>query len=335
MRKLFQILREASARGEDTVLVTIVDSSGSTPRKIGTHMLVNAQGRIYGTVGGGAAENDAIQTAKRVLRDGRCCGETLRMHPNAGKDLALVCGGEITLRFQYLPGGSGLIREMADCIERRWQDGKPCWLIVDLSSDAANSISLCSEEGSLGASVPQEVREKRPAHPRCVEADGRVYYVERVQQPGRVYIFGGGHVAQALVPVLAGVDFRCVVVEDRAEFCAPELFPGAEETRLIPIEELEDRLHIQPSDYICVLTRGHGNDLECEAFALRTPARYIGVIGSRAKIASVNERLKQRGFTDADLARVATPIGLPIGAQTPAEIAISIAAQLIQVRAEG
>ena len=333
MRKLFQLLKQARERGEDTVLATIVDSAGSTPRKPGAHMLVNAGGRVYGTVGGGAAENSAIETAKRALRDGRCRVETLPMHPNAEKDLGMVCGGEIAVRFQVLPGGGPLIRDMADRVEMCYRDAKPCWLVIDLSVDAVDSISLCTDAGVLGAPVPRTVREKRPAHPRCVEEDGHRYYIERLQQPGCVYIFGGGHVAQALVPVLAGVDFRCVVVEDRAEFCAPELFPGAEGVRLIPIEKLREELAIQPADYICVLTRGHRNDAECEAFALGTPARYIGVIGSRAKIAAVNAQLKQRGFTDADLARVSTPIGLPIGAQTPAEIAISIAAQLIQVRA--
>ena len=155
----------------------------------------------------------------------------------------------------------------------------------------------------------------------------------REKSAGCVYVFGGGHVAQALVPVLASVDFRCVVVEDRPEFARPELFPDAADVRLIPVEKLYEALDVRPEDYICVMTHGHGNDTECEAFALGTSARYIGVIGSRRKIAVVSERLMARGFTREDLARVHTPIGLAIGAETPAEIAVSIAAEMIKVRA--
>lgn len=333
MRRIFPLLKEASERGEDTVLATIVEKTGSTPRGAGAHMLVNAQGLVCGTIGGGAGENDAIETAKRVLRERRCRKEKYRLYPNGEKDLDMVCGGEMTVHFQFLPGNNRAISDMADEAERCYQKGEPCWLIIGLSLDAANSVSLYSDAGLTGAFVPRAVLEKSPSRPQCVEEEGRTYYMERLQQPGRVYIFGGGHVAQALVPVLASVDFRCVVVEDRPEFCEPELFPQAEEIRLIPMEKLAEQLSIRPADYICVMTRGHRNDTDCEAFALGTPARYIGVIGSRRKRAAVHEKLKARGFTEKDLKRVAAPIGLPIGAETPAEIAVSIAAQLIKVRA--
>lgn len=145
----------------------------------------------------------------------------------------------------------------------------------------------------------------------------------------------GGHVAQALVPALTAVDFRCHIIEDREEFCRPGLFPGVERTHLLQPRDFERVLPIGPEDYVCIMTQGHKDDMECEAFALRTPARYIGVIGSRNKTAAVNAQLRERGFTGDDLKRVTTPIGLSIGAQTPAEIAVSIAAQLIQVRAAG
>ena len=147
-------------------------------------------------------------------------------------------------------------------------------------------------------------------------------------------MFGGGHVAQALVPVLAALEFRCVVVEDREEFCRPALFPAAEQTLLVPVDRLEQALDIGPEDYLCIMTRGHKNDTDCEAFALRTPACYIGVMGSRRKIETVSAVLRSQGFTEADLARIHTPIGLPIRAETPAEIAVSIAAELILTRAE-
>ena len=156
---------------------------------------------------------------------------------------------------------------------------------------------------------------------------------ERLRPAGKVYIFGGGRVAQALVPALAAIDFRCVVLEDREDFCRPELFPGVEETRLIQNDDPAAYGDITAEDYIAVMTRGHKDDLTVQARALRTPARYIGVIGSRRKTAAVFAKLREMGYTDADLARITTPIGLDIRAETPAEIAVSIAAQLIQIRA--
>jgi len=157
----------------------------------------------------------------------------------------------------------------------------------------------------------------------------------RLLPPGRVYIFGGGHVAQALVPALAAVEFRCVVLEDREDFCRPELFPGVEETRLIQNDDPAAYQNITADDYVAVMTRGHKDDLTVQAQALKTPARYIGVIGSRRKTAAVFAKLREMGYTDADLARITTPIGLDIKAETPAEIAVSIAAQLIMLRAKG
>ena len=148
------------------------------------------------------------------------------------------------------------------------------------------------------------------------------------------HIGGDGIVAQALVPILTSVDFSCVILENREEFCRPELFPGAEDVRMIENWHLGDYVSIGEEDYVCVMTRGHKDDTIVQEQILRTPAAYIGVIGSRRKKASVFRVLKEDGFTDRDLERITTPIGLEIGAETPAEIAISIAAQMIEVRAK-
>ena len=136
------------------------------------------------------------------------------------------------------------------------------------------------------------------------------------------------------MPLLAHLGFRCIVTDDRVEFSAKELFPDAEELHTLAYADLGGRFELGPGDYVVILTRGHLGDYEAEKFALKTPAYYIGAVGSRAKIAAVNKKLKDDGFTDADLARLTTPIGIDIKSETPAEIAVSIAAQLIQRRAE-
>lgn len=273
--RLFQEIIRRLTQGESLVLVTVEASSGSTPRGEGAMMLVGGQGRIAGTIGGGAVEYRCEQIAQEALREGRSRVERFQLRPNEVQDLGMICGGDVEIGFRCLAGGD----------------------------------------------------ESAVAWARAEQA--------RLLPPGRVYIFGGGHVAQALVPALAAVEFRCVVLEDREDFCRPALFPGVEETRFIRNDDPAVYQDITADDYIAVMTRGHKDDLTVQAHALKTPARYIGVIGSRRKTAAVFARLKEMGCTDADLARITTPIGLDIKAETPAEIAVSIAAQLIQLRAEG
>ena len=149
-----------------------------------------------------------------------------------------------------------------------------------------------------------------------------------------VYVFGGGHVAQELVPVIAHVGFSAVVFEDRADFARRELFAGVTDTVLGDFAHFEQKLTITPDDYIVIMTRGHQADYEILLQALRTQACYVGCIGSRTKMVRVRERLAEDGLSEAQIARIHNPIGLPILAETPAEIAISIAAELIQFRAQ-
>ena len=166
-----------------------------------------------------------------------------------------------------------------------------------------------------------------------------IAWVERAEAcrlpPGKVYIFGGGHVARALVPALTAVDFRCVVLEDRPEFCRRELFPDAEEILLMDNAHVADFITITQEDWAVIMTRGHKADLLVQSQVMKTPARYIGVIGSRQKTAAITAKLREMGFSEADFRRVWAPIGLPIRSETPAEIAVSIATQMILERAGG
>ncbi len=168
-------------------------------------------------------------------------------------------------------------------------------------------------------------------HPTRKKLDGRDFYAEQINSSGKVYVFGCGHVAQELVPVLEHVGFRCVALDDRPEFANEKVMRGAEKVLLVDFENIGASVTIGPEDYICIMTRGHAYDTVVQAQALRTPACYIGVIGSKAKTAGVQRQLREQGFTDEDFKRITTPIGLDIKAETPAEIAISIAAQMIEV----
>ncbi|MCM1148741.1 MAG: XdhC/CoxI family protein [Butyricicoccus sp.] len=194
-----------------------------------------------------------------------------------------------------------------------------------------------AKEGDLGMICGGEVRVSFRYLPGG--EDAAIEWVRsehaRLRSRGRVYIFGGGHVSQALVPALAAVDFRCVVLEERPEFCRPELFPGAEAVLRVDYTRVSDTVELTAEDWVIIMTRGHSDDLLVQSQVMKYPVRYIGVIGSRKKTAALTAKLKETGFSDADFEKVWAPIGLPIRSETPAEIAVSITAQLILERAGG
>ena len=156
------------------------------------------------------------------------------------------------------------------------------------------------------------------------------WLVEPLRESQRVILFGGGHVAQCMARQLALLDHRVWVVEDREEFAASALFPAAERVIHCGYDSAETILRITKQDHGIVMSRGHETDYQILCWLLRSDADYIGCIGSRKKIALTKERLLADGLSGEQIERLHAPIGLAIGAQTPAEIAVSVAAELIQ-----
>ena len=328
MRNMLQEMKNRLNAAEDLVLVTVSASSGATPRGAGARMLVGRQGRICGTIGGGAVEYRSGQIAARVLEEKTSLGHAFTLTREDVQNLGMICGGACDVFFHYLPAGDAHTLELCRRAEVEFARGTDLWLLTDVG--AGKGMGLYTPEGGFwGISAPQGLVLSR--HPERIGD----LFAEQICTSGRVYIFGGGHVAQELVPVLSHVGFRCVVMDDREEFTKPELFPGAEQVICGDLGKISDYLTIGSEDYVCVMTRGHAYDTLVQAQVLvRCPA-YCGVIGSAQKTAGVRKRLKEEfGLPDAQLDLVTTPIGLPIKGETPAEIAISIAAQMILHRAE-
>lgn len=314
MQKIFEAIKNELAEGKECLLATIIASSGSTPRGKGAYMVVGETGRICGTIGGGSLEYNVILQGQRQISQRRnfLYEYTLTMERSA--ELGMICGGTCTILYQYLCQEDLPLMEKGFVIS---QSKEPYWLLLPV------------EEGKL--QILQGAAD--------FQGDGLVtvgtaqYYAEQFNFDGKVYIFGGGHLAQEVVPVLSHLGFRCVVLDDREEFAKPELFSGAEEVLLADFKALQNVVQLTEKDYVAVMTRGHLHDADVERFVLNTPAGYIGVVGSRRKAQITRETLLGEGFSPEQLDRIITPIGLDIGSETPAEIAISIAAQFIQVRA--
>jgi xanthine dehydrogenase accessory factor len=197
-------------------------------------------------------------------------------------------------------------------------------------------LAIAGEGGILASTgqKPENLAELLGEKPLLKRGDDQSWFSEPLVKQGSVWIFGGGHVAQALVPLLARLDFRCMVFDDREEFTRKELFPAASRIILGDFQNIGEKIKLGSRDYAVILTRGHEYDYQSESFALKSQAAYIGVIGSASKHAFVRGRLLEAGFSVAeiDAERVHAPIGLDIGSETPAEIAVSIAAELIRER---
>ncbi|MEG2174421.1 MAG: XdhC family protein [Oscillospiraceae bacterium] len=335
MKTLFGAVVQSLHSGHPLILVSVVASSGSTPRGAGAMMLVFENGSSMGTIGGGAVEHSAQKYALGLF-----AGRTSQMQgyclaPGDVANLGMICGGNVTVYFQYLDPADTAAAALFEAALAALNGNQDVWLVRRLEGERVASMGLWGNNGPLFAGNISDDAVVRPLlQSNAVLQKGELgWYVEPIARAGRVYIFGGGHVTQALVPVLAKIEFAPVVVEELAQFAAPALFPGACEVFLMPFDEIGTRLEISSADYGVIMTRGHQSDYTVLRQIIMTDATYIGCIGSRHKIAATRQRLVEEGISAEAFARVHTPIGLEIGAETPAEIAISIAGEMIAHRA--
>lgn len=344
MKILYQLLLDRWNQNCDTVLVTIVEGNGSIPRTTGAYMAVDHTGRIYGTIGGGNLEYQAVKKAMTLTGSDAHFVEDFDLGTGENGGLGMVCGGRVKVLFYSMKSKDPKIAAFLKEALTAATAGKPYWLLLPFSKGYPK-IESHLEEGKGHCRILEKYEnDKTNGSDATNKTDAtnetnknneiQKFYAEEFCFDGKVYIFGGGHLAQELVPVLSHLGFWCMVMDDREEYTDPNLFPGVQETRTVDFTALSDILKVKKEDYLVVVTRGHRCDTDAERFALHTPASYIGVVGSKRKTQYVREKLLAEGFTDEELDRVHAPIGIDIGSETPAEIAISIAAQLIQVRSE-
>ena len=307
MKELFQELKKCLLREEGAALASIIESAGSAPRGAGSRMLVRADGSSLGTVGG---------------KEG---------------DIGMVCGGNVTVYIQYADPEDKELLQLVDRALAMLEVDEDSWLILDLTEENAWKMGLYSEKtGVLGVGYENTKTLEQLFGPAAVtlKTEDRFWYAEPLVQSGTVYVFGGGHVAQELVPVLKRVGFRCVVMDDRENFANPGVFPDADQIIVGNLERIGDYVAIRPQDYVCVMTRGHQYDYYVQKQALALKPCYLGVMGSKNKIRVVTERLLADGFSAEEIQSCHMPIGLAIHAETPAEIAVSVAGEMIALRAE-
>lgn len=357
MKTLIPIILQELRANRPAALATVLVSKGSAPRGAGACQLMTRDGLTFGTVGGGVLERRAMDEMALLLQtqppSSSRNSETTPSAPahwqpvaasasvtqeyaltqNDVQSLGMVCGGNVSLLYQLLtPDLLPLFVQMQAAVD----DHKKVWMLRQFTGPFVTAIGFCNGEidpSQVSAAAWFPLLGRKPEY-RQSDEQHPGWFCEPVVLQSHAYLFGGGHVAQSAVPLLAQLDFAPVVYDDRPEFASQALFPTASQVICAPFSEAGHRLVITPDDEVVIMTRGHANDLVILTQALQTPAYYIGLIGSRSKIAYTRNLLLQAGFLDADFLRVRTPIGLPILAETPMEIAVSIAAEMIRCRAE-
>ena len=253
-QEVFAAVADALERGEPAALVTIVATTGSTPQRVGAKMLVFADGRLVGTIGGGCYENDAFWKAREAITARKPQLVHYELSDDFAQETGLVCGGQMDV------------------------------------------------------------------------------YIEPIEPSPELYVIGAGHVGTELATLAHAVGFEVHVVDDREKFASRERFPDVAAVVTEDIPTWIARKDFPPHAYVVIVTRGHTNDLEALRALAPRDLRYLGLIGSRAKVARIYEALQQDGVPGECLKRVHAPIGLDIGAVTPQEIAVSILAELIAVK---
>jgi len=300
----------AAARGRPACLATVIRTSGSTPRHPGAKMLIFADGSTIGTIGGGRVELEVTGAGARVAAG----AAATRVVHHLVRDLAMCCGGTMELYLEPLaPGLAAIDGALAALGARR---------SVDL-------VTALDGSGKMLA-TPDDPSQRAP------RLDGDAF-VEPIRPRERAFLFGHGHVSRALGPLLAAVDFDVVLCDDN-ETGSIEGTPPTWAGKVIDSFDVRDVEAacgaLALGDYAVVVTRDHAIDQRIvEALVGHAELEYLGLIGSQRKVERFRQRLLHKGVCgEAEWARVHAPIGVPIAAETPEEIAISIAAQLIDRR---
>jgi len=354
MRKLYAALRKAVMEQGTAVIATIIRQAGSSPRSLGTSCVIKADGSITGTIGGGLLEAMTAKAGLDVMRSGSAKRIYFSLKGTEIAKSDMLCGGEVEIFLEpvsrenaaaisiiekiletFASKGSGVLATVVQ--EEKWRRGAAPKLFLGADGKLTGSIEGLPSIGEIiGKSTAEVLVKRKPFLIRENDSNGRLIelFLEPVVGELRLFIFGAGHVSAQIAPIASRVGFQVVVIDDRAEFADPARFPDASEVHAWPFEGLFDRIDVDEESFLAIVTRGHAHDRDVLAQALRTRAKYVGMIGSRRKKAAVYASLLEDGFTQNDLDRVHCPIGLEIGAETPEEIAVSIAAELIKVRAE-
>ena len=346
IKEAVDLLRDA----QPCVLATVVRTKGSTPQKSGAMLLVKEDGTGVGTLGGGCVEGDIWFAAREMLRNnaGPEFKEYFLNEDLAARD-GLVCGGTMYFYLEPMTNNNDF-QDIGQKVLEAYDGGEPVALATVVSDESDSGLLgaklLLSVDGTVNGSLGSVALDKKAteiamriadlgAIESFVTDDGLEIFIEGFTTPPTLIMVGGGHVGKATADLADSLGYTVQIVDDRNEFSNAERFPYANETIVTSYDDWAKHININVNTFVVVATRGHRYDDMALESALQTPARYIGLLGSRRKTLMIYQRLLAQGISVDRLKEVKSPIGLDIGALTPEELAVSIMSEIIMERRGG
>ena len=354
MDDLYQQIDRELSQGRELVLATIVRQIGSAPRTIGTRCLIRSDGGFGGTIGGGKLEAEVLQAAPRVFSRRKNAMLCFRLLGEEVAETEMLCGGEVDVYLELLTPRNPAHRQLFRVLAEQTLRNRKVLMVtgLDLEGDAERGESKFiysgTKEGEFFPDPPPDwmgpLWDRLPGflnslYPLFLAGSGPAgqtdLFLEPWTPPATLFLFGAGHISRPLCGLAKLVGFRVVVIDDREEFPTKARFPEADELLVRSFDLDLDDIPLGSGAYIVVITRGHLHDHQIVRRVLRKAVRYLGMIGSRRKTGLIFQALRREGFSEDLIKTIHAPIGLAINAQTPEEIAVSIVAELIQVRGQG
>ena len=315
MRDILEFVERCLQEGKRFAIAVVTQTWGSSPRPVGSMMAVSEDGTIAGSVSGGCVEGAVIEAAQRALASGSC--EVLRfdqLDPEDVWSVGLSCGGKIEVLVS-LPGGD-------------WEEA---------FARARENVAFDLEIWEQGARIHELPLAPMNGGERGLGGEGECvlprHFLYHHRWADQLVILGGVHIAVPLIVMAKTLGFQTILIEPRPAFADPSRFEVQPDEIL---EEWPDKaleqVHLDGSTYAVLLTHDPKIDDAALRILLRSEVRYIGALGSRTTQEQRRSRLREEGFSAEEVARISGPVGLDIGAITPAEIAVSILAEIVQVR---
>ena len=352
MMQLLAAAAQELDQGNSLCMATIIRQSGSAPRSVGTSFMVKEDGSIVGTIGGGRLEAETMRAAAGALEEARALTLRFSLTGQEVAQLDMICGGEVEVYLEPLYSHDAQAGALLGGAAWAASQGSPAllisavrpgpmpgvegrWLLVTQQGEPAGGLQGAPDLANRILPRLESLWTRGRSGLTLLQANGITHnlLMRPLTSPPTVYLFGAGHVSRALASLLGLASFRLVVVDDRPEFASQERFPGADEILVRDLGQVLEGIEMGARDYAVIITRGHLFDKEVLGAVLQQNPVYVGMIGSRRKRDMIYQQLGQEGVTAERLAQVHCPIGLSIGAESPEEIAVSIAAELIAVRA--
>lgn len=348
MSELLQQFARVMSSGQPAALATLVAAAGATPKKTGSTMWVAADGTLLGSVTiGGCVDARVVERAERVVATGQPELLSMSLGDEDAWELGLTCGGRVEVLVQRVDAASEnspAVRAYGEA-QSAYDTGRASIVVARLDGGPERLFvdEVCSLSGTLGDAVLDagaiEMARERLASGResgvdtveSTDGTARLFF-ERIAPPERVVIYGASQVAMSLVPFARELGMQTLVIDGRERLATRDRFPLADDIQVGMPSELAERCMATPRTYVVLLAHDYKYELPVLRVVLRSEAGYIGMLGSRRRGNTIRAMLAEEGFSENELRRLHSPIGLSIGARSAAEIALAIAAEILAVR---